>query len=552
MQQKRWTLSFIMVLIFLMSACAAPAATPSEEGTTDTGSTTASESTTATDGEKILRIAYGAEIDTLNALTSQNLTDIEILIVEGLIMSNDQNSYIPVLATEIPTLENGGVVENEDGTVTMTWPLQEGVQWHDGEPFSSADVCFTWSFIVSDAGAAVYNQTEYLHITGCDDSDPNTVVFTWDGPYAPYASLFDTVLPKHLLDGQDVVTYDGYNRSPLGTGPFKFVEWKTGEYVRVEKNENYWRGAEYPKLDGVIVQFIPDPNTRVNALKAGEYDFGQILPNQVAEVADLAGYKTELVNTNSWLHFDFNVATERGQALFGDKAVRQALFHAIDRESIVNDLMEGTVELANSGITPNSPYFNSDVTVYTYDPTLAAQMLDEAGWAVGSDGIRTKEDERLSFTIINRNSRPERVAIAQVIQANLKDIGVEVNFENLENAAWLDRWLSKDWEAIVGGWIIPADPSLTSLYACEGSNNFTGFCSQELDAAMEASDKVLDFAERKPLVDEVQAILAEDAWGLPLYYAVNPYVLREDFENFKGSGTNLGSYWNSYEWDFGN
>lgn len=551
MQKTRWYLTFILVLSFLLSACA-PATAPSGESATGEESTTTNTAAPAAEGEKILRIAYGAEIDTLNALTSQNLTDIEILIVEGLIMSNDQNSYIPVLAKEIPTLENGGVVENEDGTVTMTWPLQEGVQWHDGEPFSSADVCFTWAFIVSDGGAAVYNQTEYLHITGCDDSDPNTVVFTWDGPYAPYASLFDTILPKHVLDGQDVVTYDGYNRSPLGTGPFKFVEWKTGEYVQVEKNENYWRGAEYPKLDGVIVQFIPDPNTRVNALKAGEYDFGQILPNQVAEVADLAGYKTELVNTNSWLHFDFNVATERGQTLFGDKAVRQALFHAIDRESIVNDLMEGTVELANSGITPNSPYFNSDVTVYNYDPELAAQMLDEAGWAVGSDGIRTKEDERLSFTVINRNSRPERVAIAQVIQANLKDIGVEVNFENLENAAWLDRWLSKDWEAIVGGWIIPADPSLTSLYACEASNNFTGFCSEELDAAMEASDKVLDFAERKPLVDEVQAILAEDAWGLPLYYAVNPYVLREDFENFKGSGTNLGSYWNSYEWDFGN
>lgn len=552
MQQNRWYLSLILVLVFVISACA-PASTPAGEGTTSEESTTTTDTAApATEGEKILRIAYGAEIDTLNALTSQNLTDIEILMVEGLIMSNDENTYIPVLATEIPTLENGGVVENEDGTVTMTWNLQEGVQWHDGEEFTSEDVCFTWEFIVSDAGAAVYNQTEYLNITDCDDSDPNTVVFTWEGPYAPYASLFDTVLPEHVLAGQDVVTYDAYNRSPLGTGPFKFVEWQTGEYVRVEKNENYWRGAEYPKLDGVIVQFIPDPNTRVNALKAGEYDFGQILPNQVAEVADLDGYKVELVNTNSWLHFDFNVATERGQTIFGDKAVRQAIFHAIDRESIVNDLMEGTVELANTGITPNSPYFNEDVTVYNYDPETAAQMLEDAGWTIGSDGIREKDGERLSFTIINRNSRPERIAIAQVIQANLKDVGVEVNFENLENAAWLERWLSKEWEAVVGGWIIPADPSLSSLYGCEASNNFTGFCSEELDAAMEASDKVLDFAERKPLVDEVQAILADEAWALPLYYSVNPFVLREDFENFKGSGTNLGSYWNSYEWNFGN
>ena len=373
--------------------------------------------------------------------------------------------------------------------------------------------------------------------------DPYTVVFTWSAPYAPYASLFDTILPKHVLDGQDVVTYDGYNRSPLGTGPFKFVEWRTGEYVQVEKNEDYWRGDAYPALDTIIIQFIPDPNTRVNALKAGEYDFSQIQTNQVKEVEDLDGYKVELVNTNAWVHFDFNVASERGQALFGDKMVRQALFHAIDREAIARDLMEGTVEVANTVITPNSPYFNDDVTTYEYDIELAGQMLDEAGWTdTDGDGIRDKDGEPLSFTIINRNSRPERVAFAQVIQANLKDIGVGVDFENLENAAWLEKWLSKEWEAVVSGWIIPADPSVTSLYACEASNNFTGFCSEDLDAAMEASDQVLEFAERKPLVDEVQAILAEEAWSLPLHYQVNPFVLREDFQNFKGSGTNLGSY----------
>ena len=334
----------VALLVLVLGACAAPAAAPS--GATGDTTEAAADDAAATEGEKILRIAYGAEIDTLNALTSQNLTDIEILMVEGLIMSNDQNTYIPVLAKEIPTLENGGAVLNDDGTVTMTWNLHEGVLWHDGEEFTSEDVCFTWDFIVSEAGAAVYNQSDYLNIESCEAPDPYTVVFTWSAPYAPYASLFDTILPKHVLEGQDVLTFDGYNRSPIGTGPFKFVEWRTGEYVQVEKNEEYWRGA--PNLDRIVVQFIPDPNTRVNALKAGEYDFAQILPNQVKEVQDLEGYDVELVNTNAWVHFDFNVATERGQQIFGDKAVRQAIFHAIDREAIARDLMEGTVEVANT------------------------------------------------------------------------------------------------------------------------------------------------------------------------------------------------------------
>lgn len=127
--------------------------------------------------------------------------------------------------------------------------------------------------------------------------------------------------------------------------------------------------------------------------------------------------------------------------------------------------------------------------------------------------VFAKDGERLSFTIINRNSRPERTAIAQAIQAYLKEVGVGVDLEDMENAAWLERWLSMNWEAIVGGSSIPADPSLsllTGLYACEGSNNFTGHCNPELDALMEESDTALDFADRKPLMDAVQTMIAKE------------------------------------------
>ena len=546
MTRTTWfkVLSLTMLVAMVLSACAAPVAAPAAVPAEEAAAAPAA-------GSNVLRVAYDAEIDTLNALTSQTLTDIEITMVEGLIMSNDQNTYVPVLAKEIPTLENGGIVENEDGTVTMTWNLQEGVKWHDGEPFTSADVCFTLDIIQSEPGQEVYNQTDYMGITSCDMPDDNTVIFTWDKPAANYVTLFDTILPKHVLEGQDVLTFDGYNRSPLGTGPFKFAEWKPGEYVRVVRNDDYWRGPEFPKLDEIIFSFIPDPNSRLNGLKAGEYDFGQILPNQVKEVQDLEGYQVVNVPSNRWLIFEVNVATERGKVLFSDPNVRKAIFHGIDRMAIVDGLMEGTVDLANSAISPTSPYHNPDVPGYDYDPELAKTMLDDAGWTVGADGIREKDGEKLSFTIINRNSRPERTAIAQAIQAYMKEINVGVDFEDLESAAWLERWLSTDWEAVVGGWIIPADPSLTGLYACDGSNNFTGFCNPELDAVMELSDETLDFAERKPLMDQVQLLMYEEGRELPLYYSGLPFVIRSDFQNFKGSGTNLGSFWNSYEWSLG-
>jgi peptide/nickel transport system substrate-binding protein len=211
--------------------------------------------------------------------------------------------------------------------------------------------------------------------------------------------------------------------------------------------------------------------------------------------------------------------------------------------------MEGTVTLANTPINPLSPYYNPDTTVYNYDPEKAKQMLDAAGWTVGSDGIRAKDGQRFSFTILNRAGRNDRIAIAQVIQAELKEVGIEVNMETKESAAWTEQWRSGNWEAIVGGWFLTADPSVTNLYACEGGNNMTGYCDSALDEIMKAADQALDFKERKPLMDQVQAKLADDAPDLPIYFNVLPVSFSKNLVNFKGSGTNLGSFWNCYEWD---
>ena len=195
---------------------------------------------------KILRIAYEREIDVLNAYTSQMLVDISFSMVEGLVTTNERNTYVPVLATEIPTAENGLVTENADGTIDMTWQLHENVRWHDGEALTSEDVCFTWRFVTSP-DSQTYNRDQYLGIVDCLMPDEHTVVFRWDGIYGYYAGLFEAILPEHVLGGMttaEIVNYTPYNRGPelVGTGPFRFAEWKSGEYLRVVRNPNYWRG----------------------------------------------------------------------------------------------------------------------------------------------------------------------------------------------------------------------------------------------------------------------------------------------------------------------
>ena len=148
-----------------------------------------------TEDSTVLRVAYNREIDVLNPFTSQNLVDIQFSMIEGLITTNDRNTYIPVLAREIPTLTNGLITDNGDGTWDMVWPLHEGVRWHDGEPFTSDDVCFTWRFVSSE-GSQVYNREMYLGILRCSTPDEHTVVFTWDGLYGYYAGIFEAVLPE--------------------------------------------------------------------------------------------------------------------------------------------------------------------------------------------------------------------------------------------------------------------------------------------------------------------------------------------------------------------
>jgi peptide/nickel transport system substrate-binding protein len=505
-------------------------------------------------GRRILRLAYEREVDVLNPFTSQNLVDISFSMIEGLVTTNDRNEYIPVLAKTIPTEANGLLVHKPDGSVEMTWPLQENVRWHDGVPFTSADVCFTWQFVTSP-GSETYNREQYLGIKGCRMPDDRTVVFTWDGDYAYYAGLFEAVLPEHVLRGrsaQEIVSFESFNRGPstVGTGPFKFAEWRAGEFIRVVKNPAYWRGPLYPGVDEIVWAFIPDANTRLNALKAGGYDWGRIQPTQVPLVRTLRGFDVHLINSNSVLYLDLSVKTPTGKALFDDPRVRRALFHAIDRHAIADRLMEGTVVVANSPINPSSPYHDPGVFSFEKDLDLSRKLLDEAGWIPGPDGIRLKEGRRFSFTILNRGGMTDRMLVAQVIQAELKAIGVEVLFETLESAAWTKRWRTGQWEAVVSAWFLPADPGVTGLYACDGANNMTGFCDPALDDLLKRSDRALAFAERKPLLDQVQRRLAETARALPLYYNVVPELVSRRIKNYRGSGTNFGSFWNLYEWSF--
>jgi peptide/nickel transport system substrate-binding protein len=511
----------------------------------------------AEDGNKILYVAYDRELDVFNPFTSQMLCDLQHNVSEGLVITNDENQFIPVLAKEIPTFENGGIVKNADGTYYMTWYLHEGVKWHDGEEFTAEDVAFTLDFVQNTP--QVYNQSEYNKIIDTRIIDDYTIVMTWDDLYTFYAGIFEAMLPKHVFEGmswEEMSQYEPYNRGDkfIGTGPFMFEEWKSGEYIRIVKNPNYWRGAQYPIIDEMVWQFIPDQTARFNAMQSGNYQIGQIEATQVANF-NTDGLHVEMIPSNVFYYIGMNIEGPGGRPeIFGDVRVRQALYHAIDRQAIVDQLLEGTVQVASSPIPPSSAYHNPDIKAPSYDPEKAKQLLAEAGWKdTDGDGILDKNGVKFSFEFMNRSGRTDRISIAQVAQAPLKQVGIEVTMVELEAAAWSQRWRTFEWEAQVGGWFMSSDVSLTNYYHTRdgknGSNNFTGFGDPELDALMIESDKILDYETRKPLLDKAQNILNDEAHVLFLYYRDSPWVVADNLTNFRGSGTNLGNWWNAYEWD---
>jgi peptide/nickel transport system substrate-binding protein len=507
--------------------------------------------------KKVLYVAYDRELDVLNPFTSQMLCDVQHNVSEGLIITNDKNEYIPVLAKEIPTVENGGIKKNADGTYDMTWHLHQGVKWSDGVEFTAEDVKFTLDFVQNTP--EVYNQSEYNKIKSVTILDKYTIVMKWDGLYTFYAGIFEAMLPKHILGNlswKDIAKYEPFNRGPkfIGTGPFIFKEWKSGEYIRLVRNPNYWRGQQYPKLDEMVFQFIPDQNARFNAMQSGRYHVGQIEATQVKNFKT-RGLSVRMIPSNVFYYIGFNIGGPGGRPdLFGDIRVRKAFYHAIDRKAIVDLLLEGTVKIANSPIPPASAYHNPNIQVPEYNPAKAKQLLAEAGWKdTNGDGILDKNGVNFSFKWLNRSGRADRIAISQVVQAQLKEIGIDSTMVQLEAAAWSQKWRNFEYEVQVGGWFMSSDSSITNYYHTKdgknGSNNFSGFGNPELDAIMLQSDKVLDFKSRKPLLDKAQQMLIDEARDIFLYYRDSPWVVSDRLTNFRGSGTNLGNWWNAWEWD---
>ena len=498
-----------------------------------------------------LVVGYDREPDTLNRFSTHILEDIETCVVEGLVTTDQSMAIVPLLAASVPTIENGGVVLREDGGMDVTWSLRPNVQWHDGTPHTSADVKFTVEAINSPA----YNPEStdgFDRISSVDTPDPLTAVLHYREIYAPYALQFVRgTLPKHVLEGRDIDSANDYNRAPLGTGPYRVAEWKSGEYIRLEAVPNYWRGAGMPAIKTLIFKFIANTNTRINQLKSREVDMVVMFPwDKHREVAAIPGVTVHSTNGNGYEHVTLN---QRAMPAFADVRVRQALTHAVDRALISTTILEGLAPITHGPVQPVSWAHNPNVRTYGFDPVRARALLDEAGWRdTNGDGVRDKGGQRFSFTLITQAGFAVRENVAQVLQRQFKDVGVEAAVQLHDGTSISKLWFDGKFQAMLHWWQLPADPELTLFFAKDRmpprGRNINYVADDALTALVYAADRTVHQAERRRILGEAQMRIADLAVEIPLYGVTKLDAVPTRLRGFTGNPTNTGPFWNVHAW----
>lgn len=481
----------------------------------------------------------------------------------------DAKRLLPLLATDSASGEisaqvfNGLVKYDKDiklkGDLAESWEvknngleivfhLRKGVKWHDGEEFTSDDVIFTYNKVTDPSVPTPYS-SEYGPVKYVGAVDKYTVRVSYSEPFAPALESWGMgILPKHVLEGKDI-TEEKYTRNPIGTGPYKFKEWVTGQKIVLEANDDYFEGR--PKIDKYIFRVIPDEATMFLELKSGGIDYMGLNPTQYKHNAEKEQFKKYFQMFRypafSYTFMGYNLLNKK----FKDKRVRRAITHAINKGDIIKGVLLGYGTPCTGPFPPESWAFNPDVKDPEYNPDKAIELLKEAGWEKGPEGILKKDGEPFKFTVITNQNNDMRIKIAQIIKEYLKKVGIEMEIRPLEWQAMLHEFIDKKlFEAIILGWNLGRDPDAHVIWhsskTAEGDFNFISYKNEEVDRLLIEGRQTFGLEKRKKIYQRIHEILAEDQ---PYTFLFVPDALPVLHKRFKGvEKAPLGIEYNFIHW----
>jgi peptide/nickel transport system substrate-binding protein len=505
----------------------------------------------------VLRIGGRLVPDNLNLLIGTQAidTDLGMLWADFLLRVDDKGELVPDLATEVPTLANGGI--SRDG-LTIIYHLHRNVKWQDGAPFDADDVIFTYNTIMNRKNFVV-TRAGYELISSIAAPDKYTIVVHLAKPYAPFVRIFFAVsstsfcvLPKHLLAGLPDLNRADFNNHPIGTGPFKVVSYEKDVEVRFVANPSYFRGP--PRLREIEYHIVPSDNTLLTQIKTHEIDV--YYRASEAQMPSLTGIPGTKIYATAFTRFG-DIGFNGSHPPLDDVRVRRALAYATNKADLIAKITHGVNIPADSDQPPFLWAFDPNVRKYPFDPARARALLDAAGWVPGPDGIRRKNGQPLLLVMSGYTGSATLTATQEVVQREWRDVGVDVEIKDYPSdilyapvgEGGIEQ--SGKFDAIVESWGNGSDPDDYVLFGCANAPpngwNVYHICDPQLEAAEHTALISNDPAVRKAQYAIVQERLADQVPVIFLWFERYITITNSDFTGYRPS--HVGStWWNPWEW----
>ena len=414
---------------------------------------------------------------------------------------------------------------SEDGC-TYTFHIRPNVLFSDGEKCDANAILANFNAILENRERHTWLEMMNL-LVGVSAPDENTFVIEMSEPYYPMLTELGCIRPFAMISPSCMIngsTKDGVN-GHIGTGPYVLTDFVTDEYAVFERNENYW--GEAPAIRKITVKVIPDNQTRIMALESGEIDliFGKnmIDADAISQYLDSDKFTVGLSDPTSTRHIVMNTTHE----ILGDPAVRKALQHATDRQTISDGIFYGLEQPADTLYATTVPYCNVGLKPYEYSTETAAQILDEAGWVLGSDKMRAKDGKQLALDLLYNSDSVTEKTIAEYLQSEYLKLGISMTIHGEEEQSYRDNMKAGNFDMVFNiCWGMPYDPQ--SSLAAMRAPVYGDYAAQqgledkaEIDEAITKILTSTDDAERQELYKSVLTNLHEDAMYLPLTYECN-------------------------------
>src|SRR5579875_595338 len=479
-------------------------------------------------------VAMVSEPTSLNPFTGAwNNGFIDAQILEPLLTYANNLSIVPDLATSYS-------VNNQQGTYTFN--LRPNVKWSDGQPFTAADVKYSFEQVISkfDVFGAFYFANTTVTIT-----NNNQTVIIKPGRFLPgvqlllFASLDAAIVPEHILTGQNFLQ-SSFLRNPIGTGPFVLNQWVKGSYIELNRNPNYW-GSPQPYLDNITVRFITDPTALQAAVTSGQVDYVfRGIPYSAYPSLNQSGVVKAIPSTRP--PYETAIWFNLNSPYISNPAVRQAIDYAINKTDIAYKATSGVAQAVDYTIDPTAVPPSPGITKYPYSISKANQLLDQAGYPVQSNGTR------FTLQLLERTGAPDEAIAAQLIKSDLAQVGINVNIQTVDFATYLSLQARGQYQmSVISYWLSPIWTYQLFDSAWIGKGPFTNnffYNSSVTDGLFNQWLQSTQPFQQVQILQQIENQLSQDLPEIPLYPDVWINLVNT---NFVGSSLPVGKYvfWDS-------